>query len=204
MTKVINSLVIATRNQGKVAELRRLFTGSTITLLSLSDVGTTGDVEETGTTFAENAYLKAREYALITGHMVIADDSGLEVEVLGNRPGVLSARYGGESSSFKEKIEMLLAEIEAAAGDHRRARFVCSMAVAGAEGNILSTSTGICEGVIAAEPRGSGGFGYDPIFVPNGYDHTFGELSAEVKQEISHRAMAFKQIIPFLRDYNAV
>ena len=198
------SLIIATHNKGKVAELRRLLTGSSFGVMSLSDLGTVIDVEETGTTFDENARLKAREYALITGQMVLADDSGLEVEVLGNRPGVLSARYGGASTPFVNKIEKLLAEIEAASDDRRHARFVGSMAVADPAGNILDTATGICRGMIAPQPRGSGGFGYDPIFVPDGYDQTFGELSPDIKQEISHRAMAFKQIIPFLRDYNAV
>ena len=197
-------LVLATHNEGKKRELKRMLEGSPIAILSLSDLGTIEDVEETGSTFDENARLKARSYSSLTGHMVLADDSGLEIEALASRPGVLSARYAGRSTSFARKMELLLAELKTVGDDDRRARFVCSMAVADPAGNIVCSSTGICEGTIAHEPRGERGFGYDPIFVPKGYDMSFGELSDNVKQEISHRSMAFKQIIPFLRDNNAV
>ena len=199
-----SKLVVATHNEGKKRELIRLLDGSSFTVLSLADLGVNDEVDETGTTFDENARLKAAAYSSFAGNgLVLADDSGLEVDILDRRPGVLSARYGGDVS-FGEKMAKLLAEIEEAGGRDRRARFVCSMAVADETGNIVVSSTGICEGTIALEPRGEGGFGYDPIFMPDGYDLTFGELSVDVKQKISHRAMAFKQIIPFLRDYNAV
>jgi XTP/dITP diphosphohydrolase len=173
-------------------------------LLSLSDLPGVPEVEETGSTFEENARLKAAEYALRTGHLVLADDSGLEVEALGNRPGVLSARYGGSGTDFRYKMAKLLGELAQTDSRVRRARFVCSIAAADETGCIVNTVTGVCNGKIAREPRGTRGFGYDPIFIPDGFDLTFGELSDSVKQEISHRARAFQQIIPFLRDYNAI
>lgn len=162
------------------------------------------EVEETGLTFIDNAQLKASGYARQTGLLSLADDSGLEVASLGGRPGVLSARYGGEGTSFADKMAMLIAELDAAGGNDRRARFVCAMAVADADGNILFTSKGICPGNLGTAPRGTGGFGYDPLFVPDGSENTFGELPDAVKREISHRARAFSEIIPFLRHFIAI
>jgi XTP/dITP diphosphohydrolase len=202
MTTTSLTLLIATNNPGKVAELRQMLSESRFRLMSLADLPDVPDVEETGQTFDENARLKAREYALSTGLHALADESGLEVEALSNRPGVLSARYGGDSMAFDQKMAKLLAELDESDNADRRARCVCSLAASDPQGRILFTSTGICRGVISSKPRGSGGFGYDPIFVPDGFDLTFGELSESVKQQISHRARAFEQIIPFLRDYN--
>ena len=204
MNQPIDTLLIATNNRGKVAELRGLFEGLPFSLIGLADLPPVGDVDETGTTFEQNAQLKAREYSLRTGLHSFADDSGLEVEALGNRPGVLSARYGGVDMSFADKMKMLLAELDETGNVERIARFVCSMAIADRQGRIVCTSVGICPGRISTEPRGSGGFGYDPIFVPDGFDLTFAELPADVKQKISHRARSFEQIIPLLRDYNAI
>lgn len=168
---------------------------------SLSDFPDAVEVAETGDTFCENALLKARGYARQTALIALADDSGLEVACLDGRPGVLSARYGGDAMPFFEKMKKLLNEIAESGDTTRRARFVCSIVVAAPEGEILFRADGICDGRIADQPRGVGGFGYDPIFIPNGFDKTFGELSADVKREISHRGRAFSQIIPFLRDY---
>jgi len=196
-----NMLLVATNNQGKFGELNGLLAGLPIELFSLSDIGCTVDIEETGSTFAENAALKASGYALLSGLMTIADDSGLEVEALDNRPGVLSARYGGAELGFDEKMQMLLAELNETSDTQRRARFVSSIAIANAAGEIVHSTEGFCSGKIAPSPRGTNGFGYDPLFIPDGYDQTFGELSNDVKQQISHRFRAFCKIIPFLRGF---
>ena len=162
------------------------------------------DPEETGLTFSENAVLKAKYYAGQTGLLALADDSGLEVESLGGAPGVFSARYGGADAAYPEKIEKLLREISRANGSSRRARFVCAMALADETGSIKFLSEGVCEGKISAGPRGTNGFGYDPIFIPEGFSLTFGELPDEIKRETSHRSRAIKKIIRFLRRITAV
>ena len=197
-------LLIATNNAGKIAELKAMLAGISVELLCLTDFPDAVEVAETGLTFAENAALKATDYALQTGQYALADDSGLEVTALGGRPGVFSARYGGEGTSFKEKMELLLAEMAESGIADRSARFVCSIAIADADGNIVAVAEGVCEGAIAAAPRGDGGFGYDPLFVPDGYNQTFGELSGSVKQKISHRSQAFRQIIPFLGHFSTL
>jgi XTP/dITP diphosphohydrolase len=162
------------------------------------------EVEETGITFAENAALKAVGCATQTGLFALADDSGLEVEALDNAPGVFSARYGGPDTSFAEKMIKLLDEVDKTGDSMRRARFVCAMAFANPSGEILFTTEGICNGKIALHPRGAGGFGYDPLFIPDGFDRTFGELSEAIKGKISHRARAFEQIIPFLGHFRSI
>ena len=204
MSDQLKRLLVATNNPGKLGELRDLLDGLPVSLQSLSNLDSFIEVEETGSTFVENARLKASGYAAQTGLPAIADDSGLEVEALDGRPGVLSARYGGPDASFAEKIEMLLGELDKTGDANRNARFVCSIAVADASGDILYTSEGICTGTIAATPRGILGFGYDPLFVPDGFDQTFGELPGAIKGKISHRFRAFEQIIPFLRDFIAI
>lgn len=204
MTDHLERLLLATNNAGKLAELARLIDGTGIELVGLDSFPAVPEVEETGTTFDENARLKARGYALQTRLYALADDSGLEVRALGGRPGVLSARYGGIGTSFADKMAMLLTELDLTGQDDRTARFVCSIAIARPDGDIIHTVTGRCDGQIASAPRGPGGFGYDPIFIPDGFDQTFGELPVETKQQISHRARAFEQIIPFLRDNTAI
>ena len=194
------TLLIATMNPGKVIELQAMLAplGISVAGLHAFDVP---EVPETGTTFVENAVLKASGYARATGLPALADDSGLEVAALGGRPGVLSARYGGDDLPFAEKIRLLLAEVEASGSADRSARFVSSIALASTDGKIVATTDGICDGDLAQFPRGSGGFGYDPIFVPEGYAETFGELSGAVKAQISHRASAFLHIMPILRRF---
>ena len=204
MSSENRKLLIATNNPGKVAELTGMLAGTRFELLSLNDLPAVTEVEETGLTFEENARLKASGYARQTGLLALADDSGLEVEALDNRPGVLSARYAGSGTSFAEKMEKLLAELDISGDVNRRARFVCSMAIADTSGEILFTSEGICNGRIASKPRGLGGFGYDPLFIPDGFDLTFGGLGEAIKQKISHRARAFCQIIPFLRHFDPI
>jgi XTP/dITP diphosphohydrolase len=204
MGHVISDLTIATFNNGKLNEYRTMLEGIRLNVRDLSDFPGIPDVEETADTFVGNAVLKAVGYAKATGSITLADDSGLEVAALGGRPGVLSARYGGENTSFDEKMSLLLNEIAKTGSGDRRARFVCEAAIADAQGVIRFTARGECPGTISAEPRGKRGFGYDPLFIPHGLELTFGELPDDVKHQISHRAMAFAQIIPYLRDNTAV
>lgn len=197
-------LLVATKNAGKIKELTELLDGLTLHLRGLSEFEKIAEPEETGATFSENAVLKAKYYAAQTGLLALADDSGLAVESLGGAPGVFSARYGGKGATYAEKIDKLLREMSGANSRSRKARFVCAMALADETGNIKFLSEGVCEGKIAARPRGTNGFGYDPIFIPDGFSLTFGELSDEIKQEISHRGRAIKKIIRFLRRITAV
>lgn len=199
MTKDKIEILIATKNIGKVRELEKLLENLPFVLRSLNEFPEVGDVEETGVTFAENAILKAREYAKQTNLWALADDSGLEVAVLNGAPGVFSARYAGENASDEEKISKLLNEIKEK--DNRKARFVCVMALADETGEIIHLTEGICDGEIALNISGTNGFGYDPIFVPKDFTQTFGELSSDIKHEISHRAQAIRKIIRFLRDF---
>ncbi len=201
---MLNEILIATNNSGKVRELSDMLEELPISLIKLSAFPGIEDIEESGNTFAENACLKASGYAVKTGKYALADDSGLEVAVLGGRPGVYSARYGGEGSSFGEKMQTLLCEIAKRDAANRQASFVCTIALASPAGEIMFLAEGICKGTIADEPRGIGGFGYDPLFIPDGFDRTFGELDESIKRSISHRARAFRQIIPFLRHFQAV
>lgn len=197
-------LLIATRNNGKVKELENLLADLPVRLRSLNDFPNVPEAEETGATFAENARLKARFYAARTGLFALADDSGLSVEALGGAPGIYSARYAGDDASDAERIEKLLKELNAAGDKNRRARFVCAAAVADAGGEIKFLAEGICGGAIAQAARGKNGFGYDPIFIPDNFNQTFGELSDDIKRQISHRARAIKKIIRYLRDFTAL
>ena len=197
-------LLVATRNEGKVRELRDKLTALPVVLRSLAEFPHIGEVAETGTTFAENAAIKASEYARLSGIPSFADDSGLEVDALGGRPGVLSARYGGEDRDYAAKMRMLLDEIASSGSADRSARFVCSVAFALSSGDIAYRAEGVCTGEIAPEPRGEGGFGFDPIFIPSGYGQTFAELPETVKAEISHRARATKIIMRYLPDFIGV
>ena len=191
-------LLIATSNQGKVAELRMLLASLPLRLRSLVEFPDVADVEETGTTFSDNAILKASAYAVQTGLWALADDSGLEVDALHGAPGVFSARYGGANLTDSERLDRLLEELSQCAPQERRARFISVIAIADPQGQVVNISIGKCEGQIAQAPRGSGGFGYDPVFVPDGFEQTFGELPPEIKQNISHRALAFQAARSFL------
>lgn len=197
-------LVIATKNSGKVLELKELLADLPFRLSNLSDFPNIVEAEETGETFVENAALKAQSYARQTGILALADDSGLEVAALGGAPGIYSARYAGENVSDETRIEKLLKEISRTGNNNRAARFVCAIAIADGNGEIIFTAEDYCEGVIAFEPRGRNGFGYDPVFIPIGFDQTFGEMPETVKREISHRARALTKIIRYLRDFIAV
>jgi XTP/dITP diphosphohydrolase len=199
MTETLpKELVIATRNPGKLIEVRQLISDLPLTLRSLLDFPQTTEVEETGATFADNASIKAAAYALQTGACTLSDDSGLEVDALGGAPGLYSARYAGESATNAERIELLLSELARTRDTNRRGRFVCAVSLSDAAGRIIHVSTGTCEGHIAHHPRGERGFGYDPIFIPDGFEQTFGELPSDVKRRISHRARALLETRAFL------
>jgi XTP/dITP diphosphohydrolase len=193
------TLLIATRNKGKLGELRKLLGDVPLALMELGDFPSIHSVHETGETFVQNASLKATGYATQAQLLTLADDSGLEVDALGGAPGVLSARYAGAGASDQERTKKLLAELSSVASEQRSARFVCSVAIANEEGAVVHVSSGVCEGKIAFAPRGAAGFGYDPIFIPRGGDETFAELKAEVKNKISHRAQALSGAHEFLR-----
>lgn len=194
-------ILIATRNTGKIRELEILLADLPFCLRGLNGFSNVFDPEETGVTFAENAVLKAKSYSLQTKLLSIADDSGLQVEALNGAPGVFSARYAGENASDQGRIKKLLGELNEIR--QRRARFVCVMAVADEEGDVKFIEEGVCSGTIASSARGAHGFGYDPIFIPDGFSETFGELSSDVKQQISHRARAATKIIQRLRRFYA-
>lgn len=192
-------LIIATGNSGKFRELARpLFAALPLRLGNLADFPQVRTVDEYGSTFRENAALKALGYAAQLNRPVLADDSGLEVDALGGAPGVYSARYGGVELSDAGRVELLLQQLGGVEDARRTARFVCVIAVADGAAQSCQTWQGVCEGEIARQPTGDGGFGYDPIFVPRGYRQTFAELPADIKQSISHRALALAAAMPFL------
>ena len=191
-------LLIATSNAGKLRELRDLLADVPLELLSLADSPGIESVAETASTFAGNAALKACGYARQAKVLTLADDSGLVVDALKGRPGVHSARYVNPDATYPERIASLLAELERFAEPDRIARFVCAMAVATEAGEIVFATEKRCEGRIVAAARGTGGFGYDPIFVPDGYKQTFAELLVETKNQISHRARALQDARKFL------
>jgi XTP/dITP diphosphohydrolase len=194
-------LLIATGNRGKSAEISLLLSDLPLMLRDLSHFGISTDIEETGNTFAENAELKAVGYALLAGIPAIADDSGLVVDALDGRPGVHSARYAGAEASDEARINKLLGELKYVSIERRTARFICTVALADSTQKVHGVVYGVCEGTIVDAPRGELGFGYDPIFQPHGFEQTFGELESEIKNRISHRALAFQKIVPFLRGF---
>ncbi|MCA1818074.1 MAG: RdgB/HAM1 family non-canonical purine NTP pyrophosphatase [Acidobacteria bacterium] len=191
-------LLLATRNDGKIRELRELLDGAPFVLRSLAEFPHVPEAEETGETFEENAAIKASFYGNATGLPALADDSGLEVAALGGAPGVRSARYAGKDVGYDVKIARLLEELGRIGVADRRARFVCVAALFDPMTGSVRLFRGVCAGRLADAPRGAGGFGYDPIFVPDGYDDSFGQLSSDVKQLISHRALAVATAREFL------
>lgn len=194
----MKEIVIATNNQGKVKEFEQMFSGYDIQVKSLRDFEKEIDVEETGETFEENALLKAETISSQWNIPVLADDSGLEVDALGGRPGIYSARYAGQEKDDKKNMEKLLEELGEIDVKERNARFVCVIAVA-RPGHESFTRRGTCEGAIALQPRGEHGFGYDPIFIPSNYTKTMAELPAEEKNRISHRYHALVKIEEWLK-----
>ena len=188
-------VVLATRNPHKIAELRAILaeTGVSIDLVGVNEVPGLPDVAETGVTFAENALLKAVETARRTGLPSIADDSGLCVDVLGGAPGIFSARWAGKHGDDAANLDLLLAQLADIADEHRRAHFTCAAALALPDGAEV-VREGRIDGTLLHARRGTNGFGYDPIFLPDGYDRTTAELSAAEKNAISHRTRAFQAL----------
>src|ERR1041384_4170426 len=199
----MRTLLIATRNRGKLKEIKKLLDHLPVKIIDLSQYPLIETVEESGDTFADNASLKASGYARQAGVLTLADDSGLMVDALDGRPGVHSARYAGEGASDGEKTEKLLQALEGVPQSQRGAQFVSVIAIAQSEGKIVNLSVGECKGQIASEPRGDRGFGYDPIFIPEGFMVTFGQLAAHEKNRISHRARALIKAAAFLRALTA-
>ncbi len=190
-------LLIATTNPGKVKEFQSLLEGLNLELVGLTDIGITTEVEEAGSTYAENAELKARAYSKMSGLLTLADDSGIEVETLGGWPGVYSARYAANPAA---RIEKMLKEMIDVPDEKRSARFQCAITLAWPDGR-FQTVTGSCEGVVAHEPHGTGGFGFDPIFYFPEYKATMAELPIEVKNQISHRGRAAQKAKAILLEY---
>jgi XTP/dITP diphosphohydrolase len=181
-------LLVATNNPGKVREYDDLLDGLGLDLCGLADIGLS-KVEETGQTFAENALIKAQAFSQACHLLTLADDSGLEVEALSGAPGVYSARYAGKGASDADRYRKLLAALDGVPWEKRAARFQCVIALAWPDGRI-ETFEGQCDGVIAFEPRGTNGFGFDPVFYMPEFGCTMAELSTEVKNRVSHRARA--------------
>lgn len=198
---VPQEIVVATTNAGKVREFKRLLADVKVKIRGLNEFRDLPEVRETGATFVENAAIKAAAYAQFLDSWVLADDSGLEVAALDDQPGVFSARYGGAALSDAERSRKLLFELEKTNDRERAARFVCALILADETGAARCTATGVCSGRIADKPKGTNGFGYDPIFVPDGFGETFGELDDEIKEKIGHRARASREIVRFLHGF---
>ena len=193
----MKKLLIATHNAGKVREYRDLLADLPFEVVSLEQVGIEQDVEETGETFAENALLKARTYAQLSGLLTWADDSGLAVDALDGWPGVHSARHAGPDATDADRIQALLARLHATQSANRQAAFHCVVALAAPDGRTWTTE-GQCRGVIIDTPAGAGGFGYDPIFFVPEQGKTFAQLSAQQKNAISHRGIAARKAAQLL------
>ena len=192
-------LVLASSNPNKVREIRSILGDGPYELVGLDQFAPIAPPDEDGVTFEENARLKALAYANATGALVVAEDSGLEIDALDGAPGVQSARYGGADATYPQKFALIADSLRARSAISSRARFVCALALArGAD--ILFETRGTVEGEIAPHPRGTGGFGYDPIFFYPAYGRTLGEVSAEEKAAVSHRGMAFTALRRFLHE----
>lgn len=202
----MKKLIIASNNQGKINEIKKVLNDMTINVFSLKDIGLDIDVEEDGITFEENAKKKSEEIykELIkrgeSNFIVMSDDSGLEVEYLNGEPGVYSARYAGEHGNDKKNNEKLLLNLKGVSYDNRNARFVCQLALIN-DKNIYKSVTGTVNGYILEEERGRDGFGYDPLFLYEPFNKTFAELTIEEKNDISHRGIALKKISAVIKEF---
>lgn len=194
MTKII----LASNNQNKVAEVKEILKDKNVEIVSLKEAGIDVDVEENGTTFEENALIKARAVCKMTGNITMADDSGLEVDYMDKQPGVYSARFMGHDTSYDIKNKAIIDKLEGVEGDARSARFVAAIAVVFPDGKEIVTK-GTMEGLIAREPAGDNGFGYDPIVYLPEYGMTSAQLAPEEKNKISHRGKALKKMAEELK-----
>lgn len=194
-------LVLATRNKKKIEEIKRITEGLRISILTPDDFPGCPDVIEDGVTFEENAIKKAMAIANCTGKAALADDSGLEVHALNRAPGILSARFAGKNADDRKNVERLLFELRSLGMEQRGARFVCCIALALPDGSI-HTFHGYIEGTIGKEPKGINGFGYDPVFYPEGHNRTFAEMNDREKDALSHRGKALREVQEFFRSKN--
>ncbi len=192
------ALLLGSFNRGKLKEMRELLAGMAYRVIGPADVGLSGAPEETGTTFMENAILKARHYAEKAGLLAVADDSGLSVDALGGGPGLYSSRFGGEGASDDERNRLLLERLKGVPREQRGARFTSAVAAA-RDGEVLFQAEEHVEGFIAEAPTGPNGFGYDPIFFYPPFGKTFGEVSGLEKDRVSHRGKSFARLREFLR-----
>jgi XTP/dITP diphosphohydrolase len=191
-------VLVATHNRGKIGEYEQLLSGMPAEFISLSTAGISQEIPETGSTFEENARIKAESFCRLSQLVTLADDSGLEVDALGGAPGVLSARYAGNVASDSDRYRLLLKNMADVPPERRTARFHCVIALATPEGDVF-TASGKVEGVIAPAPRGDFGFGYDPVFFLSEYGATMAEVGDAIKNAISHRARALHAIAPYLQ-----
>lgn len=187
----MKKLIFATGNQGKLKEIREIMADLDVEVLSMKEAGVQTEIEENGTTFEENAVIKARAVGKLTGELTLADDSGLEIDYLNKEPGVYSARYMGEDTSYHVKNASLVKRLEGVPMEQRTARFVCVIAAVFPDGRV-ETARGTIEGVIGYEERGENGFGYDPIFYVPEYGCTTAEMDPDKKNELSHRGNALR------------
>ena len=192
------NIVLATRNKKKVEEISRIFRGYEVRFLTLDSFPGCPEIEEDGKTFRQNAVKKAVHIAKYAGCAAIADDSGLEVKALDGAPGVFSARYAGDEADDRKNLEKLLSEMKGLGAGQRQARFVCCIAFALPDGR-CKTFTGYSDGEIAKKPKGFNGFGYDPVFYPEGHRRTFAEMSDMEKDELSHRGKALNRLYIYLK-----
>ena len=189
----MRELIVASRNKGKVGEIKELLADLGFKVTSLLEYPNLPDVVEDGKTYRANALKKASTIAKLTGRMTMSDDSGIEVKALGNAPGIYSSRFAGEGKSEKQKNQRLFKMLKNVPVSKRQARYRCVIALVDAKGKELGTVQGTCSGLIATKERGSNGFGFDPLFIVARYKKTFGELDPSIKAKISHRARALKK-----------
>jgi XTP/dITP diphosphohydrolase len=194
----MRKFIVATRNKGKFNEIEEILANFPFKVLSMEEEGIFKDIDETGRTFEENAFIKARDIFKMTGEMVMADDSGLEVDYLDGAPGIYSARFAGEGATDGDKNRKLLSLLKDVPFDKRAARFVCAVSVFFPDGDHF-TVRGTCEGYIGFEPKGNNGFGYDPLFYLPEYGMTTAEMEPEEKHKISHRGRALRLMVQELR-----
>ena len=195
----MHDLVLATGNKKKLIEIRDLLAGLDFNVLSIDDFDGIPEVQEDADTFSGNAKKKAVEISKATGKLALADDSGLEIDYLGGKPGIHSARFAGKGATDEDKNKKVLNLLDGVPKQERTARFNCAIAIT--DGESFVVVMGVCEGEIATEPKGHYGFGYDPIFIVPSYNKTFAELGAEIKNQISHRAIALKKAKGILVNY---
>lgn len=200
----MEELIVASRNKGKVREIKALLANLPFKVSSLLDYPDIPDIVEDGKTYRANALKKAREAALATGKMAMSDDSGLEVKALGNAPGIYSARFAGEGASEKARNKKLFAMLKGVPMHKRQARYRCVIALVNAKGRELGVVEGTCSGYVTTRDIGQNGFGFDPLFLLKRYNKTFGQLAPELKAKISHRARALKKFRSLLSKVTAV